>query len=576
MGAVTREDYDFGGWATKNDLLCADGRTIRKDAFKANDGEVVPLVWMHKYDTSANILGHALLENRPEGVYMYGKFNETTNGKNAKMQVENGDIRALSIYANDLKQSGSNVLHGAIREVSLVVAPANPGAYIDTLSFAHDGIENEEEAIISTGDPLELFHAQKDEEKPEEKEGEDMAKEPEVKEKVEEADDKTVQEVFDTLTEEQKTAVYAIIGSIVDEDGKGDEEDEKEGEEKDMKHNIFDCEDQQDNVLIHDGLNAIMKDGKKFGSLKESYLEHAAEYGIENIEFLQPEDHDIYDRPEFINTQPTGWVQRVMSGVHNTPFAKIRMVFADITEDEARAKGYIKGKLKKEEVFKLLKRSVAPTTIYKKQKFDRDDLIDADFDVVPWIKQEMEMKLDEERARAYIFGDGRSAADEDKISETNIIPVVADDDLYSIKKEITLGNGENVEDVIVDQAMQAMDDYQGSGNAVAFFDTKLVTKIRLLKDQFGHRLYKDDSEVAGAMGLKEIIRVPASVIPSGVYGVIVDLSDYNVGKKDGGRKQFFDDFDIDYNQQKYLIEARESGALTRPYSAVVLKEAANG
>lgn len=340
-----------------------------------------------------------------------------------------------------------------------------------------------------------------------------------------------------------------------------------------MKHNAFDNEQQNDQVLMHDAMNTIMADGKRYGSLKESFIAHAAEYGIENIDYLQPDDRNIYDRPQFINNQPTGWVQTVINGVHNTPFAKVRMIFADITEDEARAKGYTKGKLKKEEVFKLLKRSVSPTTIYKKQKFDRDDLVDADFDVVPWIKEEMNIKLDEEKARAYLFGDGRSAADDDKVDEACIIPIVSDADLYAIKVEVTPGSGESLEHALINAAVIAQDDYQGSGNTIAFIEAKQVSRMLLMEDQFGHRLYKDVNELAAAMGVGKVTKVPAGVVPSGIYGVIVDLADYNVGMKDAGKKNFFDDFDIDYNQNKYLLETRQSGALIRPYSAIVLKEA---
>lgn len=554
--------YDFSGWATRNNLLCADGRTIMKDAFKDNDGETVPLVWNHQHDKPENIIGHALLENRDDGVYAYCTFNETQSGKNAKLLVENGDISALSIYANGLKHKGGNVLHGAIKEVSLVLAGANPGAYIESV-LSH-GEEVDEEAIIYSGENIVIYHSdinhvEDEEEKNEGKEKNKMSKE---------NNEKTVKDVIDSMTEEQKTVMYALIGQALEDASKGKDEEE----EPTMKHNIFES-DMQDDVLMHDGLNTIMKDGKRFGSLKESFLAHADDYGIKNIEYLQPDDTDIYDRPPFINNQPTGWVNKVISGVHNTPFAKVRMMFADITEDEARAKGYIKGKLKKEEVFKLLKRSVSPTTIYKKQKFDRDDLADASFDVVPWIRQEMELKLDEEKARAYIFGDGRSSSDEDKIDEMCIIPVISDSDLFTIKVEVTPETGESLEHAIITAAVTAQDDYQGSGNTTAFIEAKQVSKMLLMEDQFGHRLYKDMKELASAMGVGEVVKVPAGVCPQDFYGVILDLTDYNVGTKDAGRKTMFDDFDIDYNQQKYLIETRQSGALTRPHSAILLKSA---
>lgn len=565
-------DYDFSGWATKNDLKCSDGRTIRHNAFKDCDGVEVPLVWNHSHGEPENVLGHALLKNMDEGVYCYGTFNDTSSGQVAKVLVQHGDIKALSIYANQLKQIASDVVHGVIREVSLVHAGANPGAYIDTV-IAHSD-DTDEEAIIYTGEPLSLFHADeksdcnKDEkEQPQEKK--DGEKSDEKK-----SDDKTVEEIVNGMSEEEQNVLYALLGQALGESGKDDSKKENENskEDKEMKHNAFD-NDNKDNALMHDGLNTILKEAKRYGSLKESFLAHAADYGIANIELLQPEAQNIYDKPQFINNQPSDWVSKVINGVHNTPFAKVQMMFADITEDEARAKGYIKGKLKKEEVFKLLKRSVTPTTIYKKQKFDRDDLVDAEFDIVPWIRQEMELKLDEEKARAYIFGDGRSSSDEDKINEANIIPVIADSDLFTIKVEVTPKSGESLEHAIITNAVLAQDDYQGSGNTTAFIEAKQVSKMLLMEDQFGHRLYKDMKELASAMGVGEVVKVPAGVCPADFYGVILDLRDYNVGMKNGGKKTMFDDFDIDYNQQKYLLETRQSGALTRPYSAIVLKKA---
>lgn len=554
-------EYDFSGWATRNDLKCADGRTIRHNAFKECDGVEVPLVWNHSHGEPDNVLGHALLENRENGVYCYGTFNDTSSGQVAKVLVQHGDIKSLSIYANQLKQVAGDVVHGVIREVSLVHAGANPGAYIDTV-IAHSE-DCDEEAIIYSGEEFDLYHSEEASEEAKEKE-----KPKEGEKEMADNNDKTVQDVIDSMTEEQKNVMYALIGQALESNGGADDDEEEE----DVKHNIFDNEYDND-VLIHDGLNEILKDGRKFGSLKESYLAHAAEYGIENMNFINTEDKDIYDRPQWINTQPTSWVQAVMSGVHNTPFANVRMQFADITEDEARAKGYTKGKYKKEEVFKLLKRTVGPTTIYKKQKFDRDDLIDADFDVIPWVKEEMNIKFDEEKARAYLFGDGRSSADEDKINESCIIPIVSDEDLFTIKVTVTPEQGESLEHAIITAAVLSQDDYQGSGNTVAFMEAKKVSKMLLMEDQFGHRLYKNVSELADAMGVGRIIKIPAGVCPTGFYGLIVDLADYNVGMKNAGKTNFFDDFDIDYNQQKYLMETRQSGALTRPYSAIVLKAA---
>lgn len=565
-------NYDFSGWATKNDLKCSDGRTIRHNAFKDCDGVEVPLVWNHSHGEPENVLGHALLKNMDEGVYCYGTFNDTSSGQVAKVLVQHGDIKALSIYANQLKQIATDVVHGVIREVSLVHAPANPGAYIDTV-IAHAD-DTDEEAIIYTGEPLALFHAdEKSEENKDSKDEKPEEKKDGEKSDEKKSDDKTVEEIVNGMSEEEQNVLYALLGQAlgesVEDDSKKENEDSKE--DKEMKHNVFD-NDNKDNALMHDGLNTILKDAKRYGSLKESFLAHAAEYGIENIEYLQPEAQNIYDKPQFITNQPSDWVSKVINGVHNTPFAKVQMMFADITEDEARAKGYIKGKLKKEEVFKLLKRSVTPTTIYKKQKFDRDDLLDAEFDIVPWIRQEMELKLDEEKARAYIFGDGRSSSDDDKINEANIIPVIADSDLYTIKVEVTPASGESLEHAIITNAVLAQDDYQGSGNTTAFIEAKQVSKMLLMEDQFGHRLYKDMKELASAMGVGEVVKVPAGVCPADFYGVILDLRDYNVGMKNGGKKTMFDDFDIDYNQQKYLLETRQSGALTRPYSAILLKK----
>lgn len=552
--------YDFSGWATKNNLRCSDGRVIMKDAFIENDGKTVPLVWNHKHNDPEDVLGHALLENRDEGVYAYCSFNDTRSGAMAKALVQHGDIASLSIYANNLKQNGSNVMHGMIREVSLVLAGANPGASIDSVSISHGDGESEDEGIIYTGESIELYHA--DEETKEESKEENTDKK-ETEDMVEEA--KSVSDVLDTLNEEQEKVLYMLVGMALDEGDK-----ENKGEET-VKHNLFEGESQAtDEVLVHNAMNAIMKDAKTYGSLKDSYLAHAAEYGVENIEFINTEEKDIYDRPQFINNQPTDWVSVVIGGVHHTPFARVRMQFADITADEARAKGYIKGKYKKEEVFKLLKRSVNPTMIYKKQKFDKQDIIDADFDIVPWVKAEMNVKFDEEKARAYLFGDGRDSADDDKVNESCIIPIVSDEDLFTIKKVVTPESGESTEHAIITAAVLAQDDYQGSGNITGFFEAKQVSKMLLMEDQFGHRLYKTINELATAMGINRIVKVPAGVCPANFYGVLVDLRDYNIGQKNAGKKAFFDDFDINYNQNIYLMEEQQSGALTRPYSAIVL------
>ena len=560
-------DYDFCGWATRNDLKCSDGRTIRKDAFKDNDGQKVPLVWNHQHNEAFDVLGHAMLENREEGVYAYCKFNDTESGKTAKLLVQHGDVDRLSIYANKLKQQGSNVMHGVIREVSLVLAAANPGAYIEDV-ITH-GEASDDEAVIYTGENIELYHSEDGESKStEKKEDKKMADK-----------ERTIQDVFDEMTEEQKNVVYAMVGMALEENGADDEEEMEHSDEGDvyeMKNNVFDNDGVQDNdnVLSHADMETIIGDAKRYGSLKESFLAHAADYGIESIDMLFPEYKSVNgDTPQFIKRTPDGWVDTVMNGVHHTPFSRIKMVFADLREDEARAKGYIKGKLKKEEVFGLLKRVVEPTTVYKKQKLDRDDAIDiTDFDVVAWLKSEMRMMLDEEIARAILFGDGRSALSEDKISETNIIPVISDADLYTIKKVVTSESNEKLAHAIITAAVKAQDDYEGSGNTTFFTAASTITDMLLLEDGDGRRMYKDMNELALAMNVNRIVKVPASIVPSSVYGVIVDLNDYNVGADKGGAINMFDDFDIDYNQMKYLIETRCSGALVKPYSAIVLKK----
>ena len=559
--------YDFSGWATRNNLKCSDGRTILKDAFKDNDGQTVPLVWNHQHNDPSNVLGHALLENRAEGVYAYCSLNDTDMGIQAKQLIQHGDVTALSIYANKLKQKGGNVLHGAIREVSLVLAGANPGAFIDAvLEHSDDG--ESDEAVIYTGEKVELYHADS------ENDGADQQNEDEG-EKKEMADnkEKTVQDVFNELTEEQKKVVYFLIGQAIEDakNGGSDDEGEDDGE---MKQNVFDYDERNDeDVLTHSEMETIISDAKRFGSMKESFLAHADEYGIQDIDFLFPEDHNLNNPPEFIKRDTT-WVDVVMKGVHHTPFSRIKSQFADITEDEARARGYMKGKLKKEEVFSLLKRSTSPTTVYKKQKMDRDDVIDiTDFDVIAWLKSEMRMMLDEEIARAIVFGDGRPASSDDKINELNIRPIVKDEELYTISYTVpTAGEGSNEYKELIKAAIRSRKDYRGSGNPVFFTSEDYLTEMLLLEDQIGHPLYKTEQELATKLRVSRIVAVPDEILPDDIYGVYVNLNDYNVGADKGGAVSMFDDFDIDYNQQKYLIETRCSGALVRPKSAVVLKK----
>lgn len=576
------ERFDFSGWATRNNLKCSDGRTIRKDAFKDNNGQKVPLVWNHQHNEPFNVLGHALLENREEGVYAYCAFNDTEAGQNAKRLVEHGDVSALSIYANQLKQHGGDVIHGSIREVSLVLAGANPGAFIDSI-ICH-GEESDEEAIIYTGEDISLSHADNEEMKED-----NPVEDPKKMEKPNKSEsDKTVKDVFDTLTEEQKTVVYALIGQALEgagETDENDENDENDEEDNNMKHNVFDQDEMmQGNVLSHSDMEEIFSDAKRTGSLKESFLAHAVgTYGIDQIDTLFPEPKSMNTPPDFIK-RDTNWVAGVINGVHHTPFSRIKSMFANITEDEARAKGYIKGKLKKEEVFTLLKRTTTPTTIYKKQKLDRDDIIDiTDFDVVAWIKSEMRMMLDEEIARAILVGDGRLTSDDDHISETNIRPIWKDDDLYTIKTKITVGAAATDDDkakAVIKAAVKSRKNYKGSGNPVLYTTEDFLTNCLLLEDTQGYRLYKSEQDVATAMRVSRIVTVPVmedltrtdseSKVRT-LVGIIVNLNDYNVGADKGGAVNMFDDFDIDYNQQKYLMETRCSGALIKPYSAIALE-----
>lgn len=585
------EQYDFSGWATRNDILCSDGRTIRRNAFKHNDGKTVPLVWNHSHNDPSNVLGHALLENRDEGVYAYGFFNDTPQGKHAKELVQHGDIEALSIWANKLKQNGGDVLHGDIKELSLVLAGANIGAYIDTV-IKH-GEECEEEAYIYTGESIVLSHAddKKEDSKvaTEEKKTENQAEEKETTSTESKSEDnETVADVFNTLSEKQKKAVYAIVGTIVEDE---EDDDDSEGGNKEMKHNVFDNEDnKQENVLSHSEMETIIKDAKRFGSLKESFLQHADTYGIDDIDYLFPDARTVTNQPEFIKRE-MGWVDKVMNGTHHTPFSRIKSIFADITEDEARAKGYIKGKLKKEEVFGLLKRTTTPTTIYKKQKLDRDDVIDiVDFDVVAWLKTEMRMMLNEEIARAILVGDGRGSSDDDKINESNIRPVWKDEDLYTIKSRLNITSSSTADDkakAFIRAAIKSRKDYKGSGTPTLFTTEDVLTDCLLLEDKNGRVIYDTVDKLATALRVKEIVTVPVmenlrrqgtgseSAKQFDLYGIIVNLVDYNVGADKGGAVSMFDDFDIDYNQQKYLIETRCSGALVKPYSAIVLEADTN-
>ena len=566
--------YDFSGWATRNDLQCADGRVIRRDAFKDCDGIKVPLVWNHDHATATNVLGHALLENRKDGVYTYGWFNETEKGQIAKELVNHGDITQLSIYANKLKQVGHDVVHGAIREVSLVLAGANPGAKIEETMVHSEDSEFGDEGVIYTGEPIQLYHSEEAAEETEEALEHADSKPDEGEEKMNE---ETVQDVVDSMTDKQRRVMYALIGMAADR--KETEKKEDNEEETEVKHNIFETDEAQGNTLSHSEMQTIISDAKRYGSMKDSFMAHAAEYGIESIDMLFPEPKTMNNPPEFISREMS-WVSKVMNGVHHTPFSRIKSVFADITEDDARARGYIKGNLKKDEVFTLLKRTTTPTTVYKKQKLDRDDAIDiTDFDVIAWLKSEMRMMLDEELARAILIGDGRLSSSDDKINEGNIRPIVSDADLYTIKKKVTVKTSATDPEkakAFIRMAVKSRKEYKGSGSPTLFTTEDWLTECLLLEDTTGRRLYADENALRSAMRVSSIVTVPVMEGVKGpgsgdLMGIIVNLNDYNVGADKGGAVNMFDDFDIDYNQMKYLIETRCSGALIKPYSAIVLE-----
>ena len=572
MEQLSPNNYDFSGWATCPNLKCSDGRTIMNDAFKHHDGDIVPLVWNHQHNDPNNILGKALLHSRDGGLYAYCQFNDTEQGMNAKMLVEHGDISALSIYANDLKHNASRgVTHGNVREVSLVLAGANPGAFID--SIMKHGEESDDEAIIYTDEAIGIYHA--DEEKGKSKEEAEVAEEKKAE------SGKTVAEIIESMNEEQKTVMYGMIGEALNhtnekEEDNGDENTDEE--ENEVKHNVFDNEDQKD-VLSHSDMQAIFADAKRHGSLKESVLAH----GIEDIETLFPEPKSPNNPPEWINRE-MGWVKNVMSAVHHTPFSRIKSMFADLTEDDARAKGYIKGNFKKEQVFTLMKRTTTPTTIYKKQKLDRDDVIDiTDFDVVAWLKAEMRMMLEEELARAILVGDGRPSSSDDKINELNIRPIWTDDDFYTIKKKISVSANATEDQkakAFIRACVKSRKEYKGSGNPTLYTTEDVLTDLLLLEDSTGRIIYETEDKLRSALRVSAIVTVPVmeglkrtdgESNELDLMGIIVNLNDYNVGADKGGAVNMFDDFDIDYNAQKYLIETRCSGALIKPFSAIALE-----
>lgn len=574
-------NYDFSGWATRNDLLCGDGRTIRKNAFKNQDGCEVPLIWNHNHTDPDAVLGHALLENREDGVYAYCKFNDTESGQHAKKLVMHGDIKSLSIWANKLKQMGGDVIHGIIRELSLVHAGANPGAFIDFI-MAH-GDEEGESAIINYDEGALMILCHSDDEKGEETVAEEIKQPETISEVIEHSEektekkDKTIQDVLDTMNEEQLEVVYGLIGTVLEENEKGDDDD--------MKHNAFEGqENTMENVLSHAEMKGIIEEAKRCGSLRDAVLSHAAEYGIEAIDLLNPDYKALNNEPEFIKRKDD-WVAKVLGGVHHSPFSRIKTIFADITAAQARAKGYQKGNMKLEEVFKLLKRVTNPTTIYKKQKLDRDDILDIDFNYLPWLKREIRMMLDEEIARAILIGDGRDPVEEadDKINEECIRPIWKMEDLFTVKVPVTIAAGATADDkarAFIRHCIKSRKLYEGSGNPAMFMSEDMLTDCLLLEDKNGRVIYETVDKLKAVLRVSEIVAVP---LMEGLTrtdddsktfelaALYVNLKDYNVGTDKGGEINFFDDFDIDYNQFKYLMETRMSGSLIKPHSAVALE-----
>ena len=573
---MTYEGYDFAGYATRYGVPCADGRIIDKTAFLQNNGKKVPLVYNHQHNDISSVLGHAFLECRDDGVYAYGYFNDTDNGVEAKNQVIHGDLDSLSIWANRLQESGNpprkHVAHGDIKELSLVLAGANPGAFIEEI-VAHSDEEGYE-AFIYSGDSLELNHSEGETEK----EDEPMAD----TNKEQEPESKSAKEVFDEMTEEQKQVAVAIAGQAVEEAlkerGIDPEEDDNDEGGEEMGHSCFDNTSEDTNVLSHDDMVTIVKEAEKTGRMSDAFLAH----GINNIEYLFPDAQTINGAPDFIKRNDE-WVNDVMNNVHHTPFSRIKSVFADITEDEARAKGYIKGKLKKEEVFSLLKRTTTPQTIYKKQKIDRDDYIDiVDLDVVAWIKTEMRMMLDEEIARAILVGDGRLASSDDKISEDHIRPIWTDADLYTIKAAVNItkdSTSAEIAKAYIVEAIRSRVQYKGSGTPTLYAPDTIITECLLLEDKNGRMIYDTLDKLATVLRVSKIVTVPVmenlartkETFTYKLLGIIVNLKDYNVGADKGGAVNMFDDFDIDYNAMKYLIETRCSGAMIKPYGAIAIE-----
>lgn len=597
--AINFDDYDFSGWATKANVKCFDGLTIAPNAFKECDGQVVPVVWNHDHSSPDNVLGHALLQNRKEGVYAYVKLNNTSSGQTAKACVDNGDIDAMSIFANGVQKAGRTVMHGMIKELSLVIAGCNPGALIDeVVKHSADGTETDSsEAYIYTDSGLSLKHGLDPDDNPLEDEAlqhsddsSEIDKDKKGESKMADANEKTVKEVFDTLTEEQKNVVYAIIGSALDEGKGGESNDKGDGEEDNTMHHCFE-NDNSGTVLKHslDDINGIIATASKHGTLRDAFLDAGITgdelvHSIENMDYLFPDDHNLDTVPRIVDRDQT-WVDKVMNGVHHVPFARVKVMFADLTEEDARAKGYIKGNYKKEQVFKLLKRSTTPTTVYKKQRFDRDDIIDmSTMDVVAFTKKEQRGKLNEELAMAFLISDGRDDASDDKINELNIRPIFNDDDFYTIKVVVQPGTNATEDakaKATIKSIIKARKDYKGSGSPTFYTTDDVLTDMLLLEDGIGHPLYADEAALARKLRVKEIVTVPRMEGRKGakggdLLGIVVNLADYTVGADKGGEVNMFDDFNIDYNQLIYLIETRCSGAMTTPYGAMAIEmDAAN-
>ena len=650
-------EYDFSGWATRNNIECSDGRTIMKDAFKENDGQKVPLVWNHQHDDPNEVLGHALLENRDDGVYAYCKFNDTESGRTAKALVLNGDVDKLSIYANKLKSHMNNVIHGCIREVSLVLAGANPGAFIDSVITHSDESGDEEEGVIYTDELIDIASNEAEPEKgsseedtnggdekvsenneevkneetsekeaesetKSEGETEDVNNETNTDREIEHSDDETIGDVLDTLTEDQQDLVYTVVGEVKQNGKMGDnkafkdmfnnltdkqkdaiyaligaasektDENKKEGEDSKMKHNVFD-KDTKDNALMHSEFaKAAIADAKKYGSMKESFIAHAEAEGLEwgndnDYSVLFPDAHNLDREPKLIE-KDNSWVAKVMADVKHSPFSRVKNTLGRMNEETARAKGYIKGSKKVNIAMALLNRVTTPTTVYIKNDIDRDDVIDiTDFDIVAWQKREMRKLLDKELALAMLLGDGRDVSDPYKINEQNIRPIISDDDIYTIKYTVTEGvdynNSDNshsendsVTKGLIRAAIKARKNYKGSGRPTFYTTEDTLTDMLLIEDQNGRIIYDSVEKLATTLRVKEIVTIPEMENYTGIYGIIVNLNDYTAGADKGGSVNMFDDFDIDYNQMKYLMETRMSGALTVPYSAIVLKKASAG